>query len=189
MSRVARAHRLLPAFSRDGFLPVGDYTLTLAELRKSSLATGPHGVRRSPHWDAKWRTKLIGNLAVLAGELDHVGIKEIYVNGSFVEEKDHPNDIDGYFVCDRAWFLSGRLERELNRIAAKPFWTWENTDRVPVPGHGRKLPMWIEYRVELYPHFGQGTGIVDRFGNELQFPAAFRLSRSGQPKGIVKLVR
>jgi hypothetical protein len=49
--------------------------------------------------------------------------------------------------------------------------------------------MWIEYRVELYPHFDQGTGIVDRFGNELTFPAAFRLSRTGHPKGIVKLAR
>ncbi|HEY2249918.1 MAG TPA: hypothetical protein VGH74_02615 [Planctomycetaceae bacterium] len=49
--------------------------------------------------------------------------------------------------------------------------------------------MWIEYRVELYPHFNQGTGIVDRYGNELTFPAAFRLSRTGQQKGIVKLVR
>jgi hypothetical protein len=49
--------------------------------------------------------------------------------------------------------------------------------------------MWIEYRVELYPHFGQAAGILDRFGNELQFPAAFRLSRSGRPKGIVKLIR
>ena len=48
--------------------------------------------------------------------------------------------------------------------------------------------MWVNFRVELYPHFGQETGIVDRFGNELTFPAAFRLSRTGQPKGIVRLV-
>jgi hypothetical protein len=118
-----------------------------------------------------------------------VGIDEVYVNGSFVEEKDHPNDIDGYFVCDRAALLSGRLERELNRVSRARIWTWENRARRRVAGHGWKLPMWLRYRIELYPHYGQGTGIVDRFGNELQFPAAFRLSRSGRPKGILKLVR
>lgn len=163
--------------------------MTIAQLAKSRLVRGPRTRRRSRHWDVAWRSQLVANLAVVAAELGQVGIQEIFVNGSFAEDKDHPNDIDGYFVCDRDSILSGRLERELNRIAATPCWTWENQDRQPVPGHGWKLPLWIEYRVELYPHCGQGTGIVDRFGNELTFPAAFRLSRSGRPKGIVKLVR
>jgi len=48
--------------------------------------------------------------------------------------------------------------------------------------------MWNAYRVELYPHFGQLSGIRDRFGNELEFPSAFRLSRrDGRPRGIVKI--
>lgn len=47
------------------------------------------------------------------------------------------------------------------------------------------------YRVELYPHFpGHLTGIRDRFGDELEFPSAFRLSRDDyRPKGIVRLIR
>lgn len=54
----------------------------------------------------------------------------------------------------------------------------------------RQLPMWHVYRVELYPHFGQLSGIRDRFGNELEFPAAFRLSRAnGEPRGVVKLLK
>jgi hypothetical protein len=28
--------------------------------------------------------------------------------------------------------------------------------------------MWHQYRVELYPHVGQLSGIRDRFGNELE---------------------
>lgn len=163
--------------------------MTLDQLARSRLVRGPRGRQRSRHWDAAWRAKLVANLGILTGELADIGINEIFVDGSFVEAKDHPNDIDGYFVCDRNQFLSGKLERELNRASAKRCWTWDDDERRPVAGHGRKLPMWIEYRVELYPHFGQGTGIRDRVGNELQFPAAFRLSRSGQPKGIVKLVR
>jgi hypothetical protein len=186
MSHVARASRILPAFSRDGLLPARDFALTHSQLAKSSLVRGSRGRR---HWDSAWRARLVANLAILAGELESIGIDEIFVNGSFVEAKDHPNDIDGYFACDRKRFVSGQLERELNRVAAKNCWMWESHDRRHVPGHGWKLPMWIEYRVELYPHFNQGTGIVDRYGNELTFPAAFRLSRTGQQKGIVKLVR
>jgi len=46
------------------------------------------------------------------------------------------------------------------------------------------------YRVELYPHFGQLAGISDEFGNDLQFPAAFRKSRTEhRQKGIVKLLK
>lgn len=178
-------HRRLLVFTEEGLLPVREYALTLSQLTRSLLVRGG---RRSPDWDSAWRSWLVANLAVLAGELAHVGILDIYVDGSFAEKKDHPNDIDGYFVCDRGRFLSGQLERELNQVAAIPCWTWESRARQPVPGHGWKLPMWIKYRVELYPHFGQGTGIVDRFGNELTFPAAFRLSRNGHPKGIIKLV-
>jgi len=188
MSQMSRTRRTLPPFSAHGLLPVGDYGLTLGQLASSSLVRGSPGRKRSRHWDAPWRAQLVENLSILAAELHAVGISEIFINGSFVEEKDHPNDLDGYFVCDRGRFLSGRLERDLRRAAAGAHWTWENDDRRPVPGHGLKLPMWVNFRVELYPHFGQETGIVDRFGNELTFPAAFRLSRTGQPKGIVRLV-
>ena len=52
----------------------------------------------------------------------------------------------------------------------------------------RQLPMWHAYRVELYPHVGQLSGIRDQHGNELEFPSAFRRSRrSGAPRGIVKI--
>jgi hypothetical protein len=48
--------------------------------------------------------------------------------------------------------------------------------------------MWHQYRVELYPHYGQPSGIRDRFGNEIEFPSAFRMSRrDGKPGGIVKI--
>ncbi len=183
------SHRTLPPFSDEGLLPVGDYPLTLNELARSMLVHGRRDKGRSQQWDAVWRKTLVANLAVLVRDLWQAGIADVYVNGSFVEEKDHPNDIDGYFVCDPRAFYSGQLERDLNRISAARLWTWESRTRRPVPGYGSKLPMWAMYRVELYPHFGQGTGIVDRFGNELQFPAAFRLSRAGTPKGIVKIVR
>lgn len=70
-------------------------------------------------------------------------------------------------------------------------WTWDPGSRRPHPGSPqRQLPMWHRYGVELYPHVGQGSGILDEFGNELEFPAAFRRSRrDGKPRGIVKIGR
>ena len=96
----------IPEFNENGLLPIGDYEVTLAELRESILVQGPRDRLKYPSWDSSWR-------------------------------------------------------------------------------------MWHVYRVELYPHFsGLGSGIRDKFGNELEFPAAFRLCRrDSRPKGIVKLKR
>jgi hypothetical protein len=82
------------AFNGDGLLPAGDYVLTLAELQDSLLVNGPAGKSEIPGWDMGWRMHLVENLGVLCRQLWQVGISEIYVDGSFVEDKCHPNDID-----------------------------------------------------------------------------------------------
>jgi hypothetical protein len=178
---------VLPDFDADGLLPPGDYTLTLAELRESLLVSGPstaHGV-----WDSAWRRTLVDNLAVMCRQLWRVGIESIFVDGSFVEDKAHPNDIDGYFECELQHLASGELTRELNLLDQNKVWTWEPSARRAFRGYPkRQLPMWHVYRVELYPHVGQLSGIRDRYGHELEFPAAFRQSRrDGKPKGIVRI--
>jgi hypothetical protein len=181
---------VLPPFTSDGVLPAGDYPLTLEELRTSPLVTG-EGVA-SPTWDAAWRGQLVDNLAVLVGQLWQAGVDHIFVDGSFVEEKDHPNDIDGYFECDAHFFASGQLERALNALDPFKVWTWSPASRRFDPNSAkRQLPMWHQYHVELYPHFpGLLSGIRDQFGNELPFPSAFRLSRRAYlPKGIVQIVK
>jgi hypothetical protein len=177
----------LPGFTDDGLLPLSDYELTLDELRQSMLVLGPG--TDYPTWDADWRAALVDNLEVLVNQLWQVGVTEIFIDGSFVEDKDHPNDIDGYFVCDMRELVSGELQRKLNLLDPNKVWTWDPRARRPYRGYPkRQLPMWHQYRVELYPHFGQGSGVCDCYGNELEFPAAFRLSRrSGRPRGIVKI--
>ncbi len=181
---------MLPLFTSDGVLPRGDYPLTLADLRASQLVTG-EGVA-SDAWDSKWRLVLVENLEVLVKQLWQVGIERIFVNGSFVEDKDHPNDIDGYFECDFRYLASGQLERGLNALDPFKVWTWDPASRRADSNSAkRQLPMWHRYHVELYPHFpGVLTGIVDEHNNELEFPAAFRVSRRDfRPKGIVQIVR
>ncbi|MCE2815384.1 MAG: hypothetical protein LW850_33810 [Planctomycetaceae bacterium] len=182
----------IPDFDENGLLPVGDYEVTLTELRASILVRGPRDRIKYPNWDAIWRLWLVDPLEMMVNQLWTVGVRKIYINGSFVEDKDHPNDIDGYFVCDRGELASGRLVSALNRLDPQKVWTWDPSLRRPYAGYPKKqLPMWHVYRVELYPHFpGLNSGICDKFGNELEFPAAFRqCRRDSTPKGIVKLKR
>lgn len=182
----------IPDFTGDGLLPPGDYEVTLDELRSSALVDGPADAGAYREWDGPWRGRLVDNLEILIEQLWSVGITEIFIDGSFAEDKDHPNDIDGYFVCDLTRLASGGLERELNLLDSHKIWTWDPAARRPYRGYPKKqLPMWHQYRVELYPHYsGLPSGITDRYGSELEFPAAFRRSRQdGKPRGIVKIRR
>jgi uncharacterized protein DUF6932 len=127
---------------------------------------------------------------ILTRQLWRVGNREVFADGSFAEDKDHPNDIDGYFVVELRQLMSGQLTRELNLLEPDKIWTWDPASRRPYRGYPkRQLPMWP--RIELYPHvpgLGLGAGILDKFGNELEFPSAFRQSRrDGTPRGIVRI--
>jgi hypothetical protein len=177
------------SFTFDGLLPAGEYEMTLDEIRASILVKGPDATMY-PNWDAAWRLQLVNNLEVLLKQLRTCGVTDVFVDGSFVEDKDHPNDIDGYFKCDVFRVISGDLQRELNLLDPHKIWTWSPSARRPAAGFPkRQLPMWHQYRVELYPHMpGLPSGLRDKHGNELEFPSAFRLSRrNDKPKGIIKI--
>src|SRR5699024_568140 len=175
-------------FTKDGVLPRGDFELTINELRQSVLIKGENDLHV---WDEQWRIYLIDQLEILVQELWKVEVDQIFIDGSFVENKAHPNAIDGYFECDLMEFATGKLERKLNALNPHKIWTWDNKSRKPYRGFTKKqLLMWHQYRVELYPHFGQSAGILDEYGHEQQFPAAFRKTRETfLPKGIVKIIK
>jgi hypothetical protein len=175
----------LPAFNQYGVLPPADYELTFSELKNSSLVN-----HHTQSWDRVWRLHLIEQCEIMVKQLWAIGITEIYLDGSFVEEKAHPSDIDGYFVCDLKRLASGDLERELNALDLHKVWTWQPSSRRFDKNTGKKqLPMWHQYRTELYPHFGQLSGIRDPHGFELTFPSAFRRQRNtDQQKGILKIL-
>lgn len=182
----------IPDFTTDGVLPAVDYPMTLNELRGSMLVRGRPGVTVAA-WDSSWRAKLVENAAVLIEQLWNVGIDDVFIDGSFVENKARPGDIDGYFECPWEKKVSGDLERDLNLLDPHAIWTWNKDDRQDYAGKSR-LPMWIHYRTELYPHLvgwplPQLTGIIDQHGNELEFPSAFRQSRAFSQKGIVRILK
>lgn len=142
------------------------------------------------------RLELVRRAEILVSQLFQVGIQDVFLDGSFVEDKDHPNDIDGYFdphlsmldLLDISKFQT--LVSRLNDLDTHKVWTWDPRSRKVYPGFNkRQLPMWCFYRVELYPHLNQGAGIKDSKGNELKFPSAFRQSRHNfKPKGIIKVI-
>lgn len=142
----------------------------------------------SPTWDEAWRGTRVDNLAVLARQLWQVGIEDIFVDGSFVEATAHPNDIDGYFACDFLRLVSGDLARALNALDPYHVWTWDNRARRATPGKAPQLPMWHQYRVDLYPDFGQFVGRQGS-GPLLTAPELFRQTRDGRPKGVNDLQR
>lgn len=115
------------AFNQQGLLPPGDYLMTFSDLKTSLLVTGPAGVS----WDQAWRLKLVEKLEIMVNQLWTVGITEIFINGSFVEMKPHPNDIDGYFVTDILRVATRDLERDLNRLEPDKIWTWAPASRKP----------------------------------------------------------
>lgn len=181
----------IPNFTDEGLLPPGDYEVTFSELRESVLVVGPEGDGwEGGSWDAEWRRRLTYQAETLCDQLWSVGVSDIFLDGSFVEAKGHPNDIDGYFACDGWRIVTGELEQELNRIDPKSAWTWDASARRSYRGYAKKqLPMWHAYRVELYPHYEQLSGLTDEHGYPLTFPAAFRKRRrDSKPKGIVKVV-
>jgi hypothetical protein len=183
----------LPPFTEDGVLPPGDWELSFEELRASFLVKGPG--EDYPNWDSSWRAVLVDNLETLVRELWEVGIDKVFVDGSFVEDKDHPNDIDGYFECDWQRLVSGELQDALNQRDPHRVWSWDPAERRPYRGYPKlQLPMWHQYRIELYPHTPGLIAGADHRGHPLEFPSWFRLSRrplsSGEEeKGIIKIRR
>jgi hypothetical protein len=177
-----------PQFNERGYLPPGDYEVTLTELRGSLLVQGSG----QPNWDSEWRAFLVDNLAIIVRQLWQAGLTEIFVNGSFVEERDHPNDIDIYFECDLFDFASGAIEERLNAIDPMRSWTWDDEKRKYDEKTGKaQLPMWHHYHVEAWPDFGQGSTVIHPITKqELTHPELFRITRIGaNPKGILKIIK
>jgi hypothetical protein len=106
----------IPQFDPDGLLPAADYEVSFEELRASVLVIGPNELHEHSAWDAPWRAQPVDNLEILTRQLWQAGVRDIFADGSFAEDKDHPNDIDGYFVCTLDQLRTGELVRQLNLL-------------------------------------------------------------------------
>jgi hypothetical protein len=175
-------------FDRLGLLPQ-DACATLEELRGSHLVTG-RGVG-SPTWDRAWRQELVERLERVF-TLFHAagGVEEFWIDGSFVEAVDRPEDIDAYFTLPdpREW---PAFPNRLNALEGEEIWTWDLARRRVYSGSIHpKPPFWGRYRVDIFPDFGRPSGIFDANGRPMTFAEAFRQQRrTFRRKGIVRLRR
>ena len=181
-----------PSFENDGRLPPGDYEASFTELRQSPLVLGPPDRTNYPAWDRAWRSRLVDNLETMTRQLWQVGVREIYADGSFTEDKDHPNDIDGYFVCDFAQLISGDLARQLNRIDPFKVWTWDPASRMPYRGYPEKATSYVaqvsDRTVPARTRNGYWQWDSRPIWSGARVSSAFRQSRrDGKPRGIVKI--
>lgn len=72
---------MIPAFNRHGNLPAGVYPATLKEIEKR-YALNDH------------RRHLFSGLRRLAENLKLAGCRTIYLDGSYITAKEHPQDFD-----------------------------------------------------------------------------------------------
>jgi hypothetical protein len=141
---------VIPGFNEDGQLPEGIYRASWTEFCDRFGLT-------------EHRKSLLKGLHELLRHLASVGCKAVYIDGSFVTDKKHPNDYD---AC---WDAAGvRIER---------------LDRVLLDfSDDGKAVMQSKYRgdirmAECFP--------VERDVSYLEF---FQTDRLGRRKGIVRLV-
>ena len=181
---------MLPPFTSEGLLPPGNYDLTFEQLKNSALVAGLK--EEYPNWDSKWRMRLVNSLEILVGQLWQVGIPDpICIGGSFVEDRYHPNDIDGYFYCcDQREFLTGELQRKLNELDPLKAWDWNPKSRTSDARGKRQYPLWHKYSVDLFPNFGQPTGVFNLAGEPMDFYSLMRWSdRVKCNRGVIQLRR
>ena len=114
---------MIPEFSQNGELPPGVYGIDIEEIERV-LGFNKH------------RKGLIDGLRKAIENLRRAGVKRIWINGSFVTEKDFPNDIDG------CW--------DPFNVAA------EKLDPVLLDWEGDRGSMKEKYGVEFFPNIVEG---------------------------------
>jgi hypothetical protein len=140
---------MLPPFTRDGLLPPGIHKATWKEF-VDRFGTTPQ------------RRKLLAGLKAAIKSLRAAGCRTVYIDGSFVAAKQHPNDFDG------CWDIEG-VEPEL-------------LDPILLTFDAGRATQKAKYRGELFPaQMGEG-------GSGLTFLEFFQVDKeTGNQKGLVVL--
>lgn len=139
---------MLPAFDRNGYLPPGIHEDNWLEF-KSRFGHNSH------------RRNLLDGLEAAIRNLNTAGCETVYINGSFVTEKELPGDYDG------CWEVDGVDDDLLDPVFF---------DLTP-PRSAQKQ----KYLGEMFP-----VSYVKK-PNWWTFVEFFQSDRSGISKGIVKL--
>lgn len=141
---------MIPQFDARGYLPEGVHDASWDEFIERYAITAH-------------RRSLAGKLALLVRHLKSVGCSAVYVDGSFVTDKEIPNDYD---AC---W--------DTTRVKV------EKVDRVLLDfSDAGKAAMAAKYGGDIRPG-GFSPEEVD-----VSYLDFFQIDRNGERKGIVRLV-
>ncbi len=134
----------IPFFNETGELPDGEYDVSLDAIENRFGCANEQ------------RRLLMQGLRAAAVNLSKANVRKLWIDGSFVTNKEHPNDIDG---------------------------VWETNDQIDltvlVPVFlGNRAAMKDQYGLDFFPD-------VIEAGSGLPFPTFFRTNRDQEPKGIL----
>ncbi|NER51704.1 MAG: hypothetical protein F6J92_34700 [Symploca sp. SIO1A3] len=139
---------MIPKFNSDGNLPSGVHWATWQEFT-ARFGTTPH------------RQRLLRGLKSALDSLSKADCQTVYIDGSFVTEKENPNDFDG------CWDMTGVDPKLLDPILL-------NFDN-------KRAAQKVKYQGELFPASFSADGVGNTY---LDF---FQTDRNGNPKGIVAI--
>lgn len=145
----------IPELGPNGELPPGIYLATILDVE---LIFGQNSERRK---------KLMAGLKTVISIFKTVGVKKIYLDGSFTSNKMEPDDIDG------CWSMIGVNPNKLD----KRFWDFEKADE------------FKKNRSELKELFGIDFYIAENIEgiSGKSFPIFFQRNRDGESKGMIRI--
>ena len=134
----------IPLFNENGELPDGEYDVSIDEIENRFGCANEQ------------RCRLMQGLRVAAANLRRANVRKLWIDGSFVTDKEHPNDIDG---------------------------VWETNDQIDL---NVLDPIFLENREAMKDKYGLDffPDVIEA-GSGLPFPVFFRTNRDTEPKGIL----
>ena len=135
----------IPALQENGELPPGEHQASLDEIE---LIYGSLNDRRK---------LLMRGLRDATNNFELSGVKRIWIDGSFITDKEEPNDIDG------CWEYKIDVDRDILD------------------------PVFLGTRNEMKDKYGLDFFIASiiEMGSGLPFPKFFQVNRDGTKKGII----
>ena len=143
---------MIPQFTDEGLLPAGVHETDLAELREKM------------GWSRK-RQGLLEGLEVALELMASCGVVRVYLDGSFVTDKDRPNDIDGCY--DLAEHVTAE---DLKRLAP-----------IFPPNPSNRAEAKRRFGVDFFP------AAATELGSGQPFLRFFQTDREGRERGVLSV--
>jgi hypothetical protein len=141
---------VIPDFTDAGALPPGEWQTNLDEIEEK-LA-----------WSGR-RRELLAGLRKALSLMGSCGVERVYLDGSFVTDKDRPGDIDGCYDL-----AADATEEDLRRL--EPIWP---------PNPWNRAEAKDRFGVDFFP------AATEELGSGMPFKRFFKRDREGRERGVL----